>query len=249
MHSSEVGPDFVQAQFKSTVIIISKECRILRLKMPEENKSSSLSSAKSFRINAGKSAKSPIGESQGRDAPTSQRSQTVTSSNTESSTNQSGNTLVRTETSNDSGTRDLWRAAFESLSDGEKSVLDPSTNQKPNKKPSHLVDEVIDLTREKCAQYEAGGWHIKREGREDINVREKAKSLICSALVVKDLIDAGLQFDASGYGALAWSVVSFGLQVCEQRPSFLIQSSNKQHSSSSRMTGTDSALFLTPRIF
>ena len=217
--------------------------------MPDENKSSSLSSAKSFRINAGKPAKSTVGESQGRDASTAQRSQTVTSSNTESSTNQSGKTLVRTETSNDSGTRDLWRAAFESLSDGEKSVLDPSTNQKPNKPPSHLVDEVIDLTREKCAQYEAGGWHIKREGREDINVREKAKSLICSALVVKDLIDAGLQFDASGYGALAWSVVSFGLQVCEQRPSFLIQGSNKQHSSSSRMTGTDSALFLTPRIF
>ena len=226
--------------------------------MPDENKSSSLSSAKSFRINAGKSAKSPIGESQGRDAPTSkstlqipsaQRLQTVTSSNTESSTNQSGKTLVRTETSNDSGTRDLWRAAFESLSDGEKSVLDPSTNQRPNKPPSHLVDEVIDLTREKCAQYEAGGWHIKREGWEDINVREKAKSLICSALVVKDLIDAGLQFDASGYGALAWSVVSFGLQVCDQRPSFLIQNSNRQHSSSSRMTGTDSALFLTPRIF
>ena len=208
--------------------------------MPDEHKLSSQGSAKSFRINTGKSAKSSIGASS---------SQTVPSLNTESSTNQSGKSLVRSETSNDSGTRDLWRAAFESLSDGEKSVLDPSTNQKPNKPPSHLIDEVIDLTREKCAQYEAGGWHIKREGREDINVREKAKSLICSALVVKDLIDAGLQFDASGYGALAWSVVSFGLQVCEQRSPFLIQRSNEQHSSSSRMTGTDSALFLNPRIF
>ena len=226
--------------------------------MPDEHKPSSSGSAKSFRINAGKSAKSSIGESQGRDAltskstfaiPSAQRSQTVPSSNTDTPTNQSGYPVVRTETSNHSGTRDLWRAAFESLNDGEKSVLDPSTNQDPNKPPTYLVDEVIDLTREKCAQYEAGGWHIKREGREDINVREKAKSLICSALVVKDLIDAGLQFDASGYGALAWSVVSFGLQVCEQRSSFLIQGSNEQHSSSYRMTGTDSALSLTPRIF
>ena len=207
--------------------------------MPDEHKSSSQGSAKSFRINVGKSAKSSIGASS---------SQTVPSLNTESSTNQSGKPLVRSETSNDSGTRDLWRVAFESLSDDEKSALDPSTNQKPINPPSHLVDEVIDLTREKCAQYEAGGWHIKREGREDINVREKAKSLICSALVVKDLIDAGLQFDASGYGALAWSVVSFGLQVCEQRSSSLIQSSTEQHSSSSRMTRTDSALFLIPRI-
>ena len=226
--------------------------------MPDEHKLSRLGSAKSFRINAGKSAKSVTGESQGRDAstskstfpiPSAQRSQTVPSSNTESSTNPSGYPLVLPETSNDPSTRDLWRAAFESLSDGEKSVLDPSTNQNPNKPPSQLVDEVIDLTREKCAQYEAGGWHIKREGREDINVHEKAKSLICSALVVKDLIDAGLQFDASGYGALAWSVVSFGLQVCEQRSSFLILNSNEQYSSSSRMTGTDSAPSLTPQIF
>ena len=226
--------------------------------MPDEHKMSSSGSAKSFRIKAGQSGKSSVGESQGRDAstskssfplPSAQRSQTVPSPNTESSTNRSGYPLVRTETSNDPVTRDLWRVAFESLSTDEKSALGTSTNHNAKKPPSHLVDEVIDLTREKCAQYEAGGWHIKREGREDINVRDKAKSLICSALVVKDLIDAGLQFDVSGYGALAWSVVSFGLQVCEQPSSFLIQSSNEPQSSSYRMTGTDSALFLTPRTF
>lgn len=223
--------------------------------MPDEHKSSGLGSAKTFQIKAGKSA---IGGSEGTDASTSQstfhtssarRLVTVLPSNKESSTSQSRQALVRAETSKDSGTQDLWRAAFESLSYDERSALDPSTNQNTKKPPSHLVDEVIDLTREKCAQYEAGGWHIKREGREDINVREKAKSLICSALVVKDLIDAGLQFDVSGYGALAWSVVSFGLQVCEQRSSFPVQSSNAQRSSSYRMIGTDSVLFLTPRIF
>ena len=226
--------------------------------MADEHKSSSLGSAKSFQIKAGKSAKSSIGESESTPASTSKstfpissarRLVTVLPSNKESSTSQSRYALVRAETGKDPGTRDLWRAAFESLSHDEQSALDPSTNQNPKNPPSHLVDEVIDLTREKCAQYEAGGWHIKREGREDINVREKAKSLICSALVVKDLIDAGLQFDVSGYGALAWSVVSFGLQVCEQRSSFFIQSSNDLRSSSYRMTGTDSAPSLTPRDF
>ena len=226
--------------------------------MPDEHKSSGLGSAKSFQIKAGKSTKSSNGGSEGTDASTSKstfpissarRLVTVLPSNKESSTSQSRYALVRAETSKDSGTRDLWRAAFESLSHHEQSALDPSTNQNPKKPPSHLVDEIIDLTREKCAQYEAGGWHIKREGREDINVRDKAKSLICSALVVKDLIDAGLQFDASGYGALAWSVVSFGLQVCEQHSSFLIQSNNEQCFSSYRMTGTDSALSFTPLIF
>ena len=223
--------------------------------MPDEHKPSSLGSAKTFQIKAGKSA---IGGSEGTDASTSKstfntssarRLVTVLPSNKGSSTSQSRYALIRAETSKDPGTRDLWRAAFESLSYNEQSALHPSINQNPKKPPSHLVDEVIDLTREKCAQYEAGGWHIKREGREDISVREKAKSLICSALVVKDLIDAGLQFDVSGYGALAWSVVSFGLQVCERRSTFLIQSSNEQRSSSYRMTGTDSALSLTPRIF
>ena len=223
--------------------------------MPDEHKSSSLGSAKTFQIKAGKSA---IRGSEGTDTSTfkstlpsssARRLVTVLPSNKESSTSQSRHALVRTETSKDSGARDLWRAAFESLSYHEQSALDPSINQNPKKPPSQLVDEVIDLTREKCAQYEAGGWHIKREGREDINVRDKAKSLICSALVVKDLIDAGLQFDASGYGALAWSVVSFGLQVCEQRSSFPVQSNNEKCSSSCRMTGTGSALFLTPRTF
>ena len=223
--------------------------------MSDEHQSSSSGSAKTFQIRAGKSA---IGGSEGTEASTSKptlptasarRLVTVLPSNKESSTSQSRHALVRAESIKDSGTRDLWRAAFETLSHDEQSALDPSTNQNPKKPASHLVDEVINLTKEKCAQYEAGGWHIKREGREDINVRDKAKSLICSALVVKDLIDAGLQFDVSGYGALAWSVVSFGLQVCEQRPLFLIPSSNEPRSSSYRMTRTDLALSLIPRIF
>ena len=223
--------------------------------MSDEHPSSSSGSAKTFQIKAGKSA---IGRSEGTEASTSKstfptasarRLVTVLPSNKESSTSQSKYALVRAESSKDSGTRDLWRAAFESLSHDEQSALDASTNQNPKKPASHLVDEVINLTREKCAQYEACGWHIKREGREDINIRDKAKSLICSALVVKDLIDAGLQFDVSGYGALAWSVVSFGLQVCEQRSPFLIQGSNEPRSSSYRMIGTDSALSLTPQIF
>ena len=36
------------------------------------------------------------------------------------------------------------------------------------------------------------------KGREDINVRNKAKSLLYSVLTFKDLIGAGLKFDASG---------------------------------------------------
>ena len=51
-----------------------------------------------------------------------------------------------------------------------------------------------------CAQYEAGGVQIKRKGQVDFNVRNKAKSLLCSELAFKDLIDTGLKFDAKSVG-------------------------------------------------
>ena len=123
------------------------------------------------------------------------------------------NTL-RTRSQPDASTRDLWRAAFETLTPEDKRALATSNGDADHAKPpASLVEDVVRLTTEKCAQYEAGGWHIERKGHEDINVRDKAKSLLLSVLTFKDLIDAGLKFDVSGYGALAWSVVSFGLNV------------------------------------
>lgn len=122
--------------------------------------------------------------------------------------------VVRNRWRQDASIRDLWQAAFETLTQEHKDALETSTEDADHAKPpTSLIDDVVRLTTEKCAQYEAGGWHIERKGQEDINVRDKAKSLLCSVLTFKDLIDAGLQFDASGYGALAWSVVSFGLKV------------------------------------
>lgn len=70
------------------------------------------------------------------------------------------------------------------------------------------------MRRERCAEYEVRGWHIKQKNKEDIIIRDKARTLLCSILSFKDLVDAGLKFDVSGYGATAWSVVSFGLKVC-----------------------------------
>ena len=122
--------------------------------------------------------------------------------------------VVQNRLRQDSSTRDLWQAAFETLTQEEKDALETSTEGADHAKPPpSLVEDIVRLTKEKCAQYEAGGWHIERKGHGDVNVRDKAKSLLCSVLTFKDLIDAGLKFDASGYGALAWSLVSFGLKV------------------------------------
>lgn len=39
--------------------------------------------------------------------------------------------------------------------------------------------------------------------------------LIDATVKFKSLVDAGMQFDKSGYGALAWSIVSFGLEIAK----------------------------------
>ena len=44
----------------------------------------------------------------------------------------------------------------------------------------------------------------------------------------KSLVDAGLKFDTSGYGAIAWSALSFGLQIdisAKEVREFVFQSS------------------------
>ena len=43
--------------------------------------------------------------------------------------------------------------------------------------------------------------------------KQRWLSLVRSVSRFKSLIDAGLQFDPTGYGALAWSVLSFGLEA------------------------------------
>ena len=191
--------------------------------MPDERNPSTPSSSKTFRIQVEKSGKSSAEESRGKSASSStsiprsvQQSQALSSHDIGSLGQQPAETSIQNATSAISITRDLWRAAFETLPEEQMSALvSPPESQSSRSSPTCLVDEVISLTRDKCAQYEAGGWHLKRTKGEDFNVRDKAKSLICSALILKDLVDAGLKFDASGYGALVWSVVSFGLQVCE----------------------------------
>ncbi len=82
-----------------------------------------------------------------------------------------------------------------------------------SQQPANFVEDVVRLTSEKPGQYEAYGWHIERKGKENIVIRDKAKSLLCYVLIFKVLVEAGLKFDASGYRALAWSMVSFGLTV------------------------------------
>lgn len=63
------------------------------------------------------------------------------------------------------------------------------------------IDTVLELTKQRSKLEQDKIW------------KRRWNSLIKSISACKSLVDAGLQFDPTGYGALAWSVVSFGLQT------------------------------------
>lgn len=92
--------------------------------------------------------------------------------------------------------RNLWQDAFDKLDDNKKGVLGM---QQPS--IAGIVEEVIGKTQEKYKDYKASGWKIKiGKGKSEINIRDEAKKILSSALRFKDLVDAGVKFDATGYG-------------------------------------------------
>ena len=183
--------------------------------MPERAESSSASFSRDFNGKVKKFGQTlGVGETRSRSqspsapgppVPSTEETQPLSVAKAEPSINTIVDNTVRICLQHDAERRDLWQAAFETLAQEDRDALEISTEDADHGKPSaSLIGEVISLTTEKCAQYEGGGWHVKRKGREDINVRNKAKSLLYSVLTFKDLIGAGLKFDTSGYGATAW---------------------------------------------
>lgn len=114
--------------------------------------------------------------------------------------------------SRDKATRDLWSEAFASLPTEDRDTLRPvGLNGTPVDAISHRVEveKVMELTEEKYEAYCRRGWHTKKgDTSRETNVRIKAKEIMCSALQFKDIVDAGLKFDPSGYGTIVWGVLS-----------------------------------------
>ncbi|KAH6846999.1 hypothetical protein B0I37DRAFT_135592 [Chaetomium sp. MPI-CAGE-AT-0009] len=110
--------------------------------------------------------------------------------------------------------RDFWAEAWNSDEVGKqrRALL---KGRKEDRKPAQanskkLVDGLIAKTPAKVASYTARwGSDVKK------TALGRARSILVSALTVKDLIDAGLKFDPTGYGSAAWAVVSFGLKLVQ----------------------------------
>jgi hypothetical protein len=71
------------------------------------------------------------------------------------------------------------------------------------------VGQVIDKTKQKLRDYQT----LPQTNLNAAAFRRKAKEVLVSALAVKDFIGAVLSLDPTGYGASAWTVMSFALTV------------------------------------
>lgn len=108
--------------------------------------------------------------------------------------------------------RDLWSEAFATLSPEDREFLRPvGGDEKPSDASSQLaaVEDVMERTEVKYKEYSQRGWHTKKgDTTKETNIRVKAKDIMCSALQFKNIVDAGLKFDPTGYGTIVWGVVS-----------------------------------------
>ncbi len=111
----------------------------------------------------------------------------------------------------------VWDAALRKLADedGESALLQESDATAPAS--VQTVIEDIDALK---AAHQRDGWNITiPEGtlgskrKRVINVRESVYSVLEAALQFKDVVDNVLRFDATKYGAVAWSVVSLGMKA------------------------------------
>ncbi|KAI1827648.1 hypothetical protein F4861DRAFT_328758 [Xylaria intraflava] len=110
--------------------------------------------------------------------------------------------------------RDLWAEAWESddVGDERRTLLRGKWGdgevEELGKGPKDLINNVIALTEYKLGTY------ARRWGVEDNKATSgKARSILLSALTVKEIIETGFKFDPTGCGSAAWAVVSFGLKV------------------------------------
>lgn len=119
--------------------------------------------------------------------------------------------------------RSLWEKAMESedLSDEERAILLEdcddlvvlSTNSSGKEGIEDIVSDVMQKTQGALKKYKSKGWEIDVGNGRKIDIKDKAMSIISSVLVLKDVIQAGLRFDPTGYGSAAWSVLTLGLSV------------------------------------
>ncbi|KAI4651901.1 hypothetical protein J4E93_002097 [Alternaria ventricosa] len=111
---------------------------------------------------------------------------------------------------------DLWLLALErSELNNEQSLvlLSPPTGGETEPwSPVQFVQEVKDVTRDRYVEGEKSGWFAKARGCKAV-IKQRAGTVLMAVLELKDFVSEGLKYDVTGYGATAWSIITFGLRV------------------------------------
>lgn len=111
---------------------------------------------------------------------------------------------------------ELWRLAYEraAFSDEQSAVFTkPMEGESNSWSPLRFVEEVKQLTGNQYAPYK--NKDLEADGMANRSaINQRARTVLTAVLELRELVGAGLKFDAIGYGATAWSIITFGLQVC-----------------------------------
>ncbi|KAL4947369.1 hypothetical protein BDW69DRAFT_190252 [Aspergillus filifer] len=99
--------------------------------------------------------------------------------------------------------RNLWEEAVRQLTAEQKSILGlldaPAT---PPLSAVNAIEVVVQQTEKNLVTYQSRGQIKHRDGTVAVDVRASVKKILREALCVKDIIDAGVKFDPSGYDAV-----------------------------------------------
>ncbi|KAK3293883.1 uncharacterized protein B0H64DRAFT_462192 [Chaetomium fimeti] len=111
--------------------------------------------------------------------------------------------------------QDLWREAFLKLDDAERAVLDfaPAIDDDGNADESDDGSPAKQEDMASAIKEILGTANALKEKDEEKQYTAKLNKVIDGTTKVKSLIDAGLAFDPTKYGALAWAILSFGLHM------------------------------------
>ncbi|KAB8266395.1 hypothetical protein BDV30DRAFT_221984 [Aspergillus minisclerotigenes] len=106
-----------------------------------------------------------------------------------------------------SGPRDLWGEALTKIKKSDREYL--NLHYLANGSNVGLIIDRIKQIGVLCEQYRSS----REENTLANEIKEAAEKTVKYALKIKTLGDAAVKFDKSGYAALAWSLVSFGLEL------------------------------------
>ena len=95
--------------------------------------------------------------------------------------------------------RDLWKEAYEKLSQPKQDLLSKIEKVEGSK----IVNQVVQQVEQKYAEHDKRPWKTAFE------------STLKTILNVKDVINFAVNCDPTGHAATAWTVVSFGLQMTQ----------------------------------